>query len=272
MLWQGREVVYWRYNPSAALRVLHGHSNWVEVLAVSSPPAPEIPELFSAGMDKKVKKWELGTKFNPDAIYCNDEYVGHSATILCAAFSDEHSLLCTGSEDTTIRVWQYATDRKRLDIDTVDKYELTEHEERVTGLSCADHILISVSWDQSVRFWDILTGTYQEIWTIEDAHDDYIYDVEFVERAPDGEAINQFATCSADRTIKLWDFAEATGGPQTAEGLPPNGLSHTLSGHTGEVFKVNWNSVHGFWVSGSEDATLRTWSPDGEPVGTVHTR
>ena len=142
MLWQGREVVYWRYNPSAALRVLHGHSNWVEVLAVSSPPAPEIPELFSAGMDKKVKKWELGTKFNPDAIYCNDEYVGHSATILCAAFSDEHSLLCTGSEDTTIRVWQYATDRKRLDIDTVDKYELTEHEERVTGLSCADHILI----------------------------------------------------------------------------------------------------------------------------------
>ena len=41
------------------------------------------------------------------------------------------------------------------------------------------------------RFWDILTGTYQEIWTIEDAHDDYIYDVEFVERAPDGEAINQ---------------------------------------------------------------------------------
>ena len=85
VLWQGREVVYWRYTPSAALRVLHGHSNWVEVLAVSSPPAPEIPELFSAGMDKKVKKWELGTKFNPDAIYCNDEYVGHSATILCAA-------------------------------------------------------------------------------------------------------------------------------------------------------------------------------------------
>ena len=47
----------------------------MEVLAVSNPPAPEIPELFSAGMDKKVKKWELGTKFNPDAIYCNDECV-----------------------------------------------------------------------------------------------------------------------------------------------------------------------------------------------------
>ena len=25
-------------------------------------------------------------------------------------------------------------------------------------------------------------------------------------------------------------------------------------------------------MSGSEDATLRTWSPDGEPVGTAHTR
>ena len=35
-----RDIVYWRYNPHAALRVLHGHKNWVEVLATSAPPAP----------------------------------------------------------------------------------------------------------------------------------------------------------------------------------------------------------------------------------------
>jgi WD40 repeat protein len=60
---------------------------------------------------------------------------------LCALFSDEHSLLFTGSEDMSIRVWQYATEKKRLDLDSVELYELTEHEERVTGLACAEHIL-----------------------------------------------------------------------------------------------------------------------------------
>ena len=211
-------------------------------------------------MDKKVKKWELGTKFNPDAIYCNDEYVGHSATILCAVFSDEHSLLVTGSEDTTIRVWQYATGRKRLDIDSVGLYELTGHEERVTGLTCADHILISVSWDQTIRFWDMLTGTYQEMWTIEDAHDDYIYDVEYVGRAEGGVLkLDQFATCSADKTVKVWDFS-------TRE------LLHTLSGHAGEVYKITWNPMHDLWVSGAEDSTIRTWSLDCAPVNTIHAR
>ena len=29
---------------------------------------------------------------------------------------------------------------------------------QVTGLAAAGHMLISVSWDQSVRFWDVLTG------------------------------------------------------------------------------------------------------------------
>ena len=46
-----------------------------------------------------VLQWELGTKFNPDAIYCNDEYNGHAATILCMAYAAEHKLLATGAED-----------------------------------------------------------------------------------------------------------------------------------------------------------------------------
>ena len=41
----------------------------------------------------------------------------------------------------SIRIWQYATEKKRLDLDSVELYELNEHEERVTGLACAEHIL-----------------------------------------------------------------------------------------------------------------------------------
>ena len=38
-------------------------------------------------------------------------------------------------------------------------------------------------------------------------------------------------------------------------------LLGTLRGHTGEVFKVEWNPTHALWVSGGEDATVRTWAP-----------
>lgn len=272
-----RDIVYWRYNPTAALRVLHGHKNWVEVLAVTSPPGPAIPELFSAGMDKIVKKWELGTKFNPDAIYCNDEYTGHAATILCGCFSDEHSLLATGSEDGVIRVWEYATDQKRLDLDTVEKFELLGHAERVTGLCVAAvrelAVLISVSWDQSIRFWDLREGIEYErpgdgLAVIEDAHDDYIYDVAFCGAGAQGREV--FATGSADRTVKLWDFALCEAG----KGL--GACTAVLRGHEGEVFRVCWDAFHAQWLSGSDDATVCCWEldggEDGAPTHVVPTR
>lgn len=121
------------------------------------------------------------------------------------------------------------------------------------GVHCSCCNRISVSWDQTVRFWDMLTGTYHEAWTIEDAHDDYIYDVEYVGRASDLEKVDQFATCSADRTVKVWDFSTRK-------------VLHTLSGHAGEVYKLTWNRMHSLWVSGGEDSTIRTWSLEGDPM------
>ena len=33
-----RQLLYWRYNPQAAQRVLPGQDNWVEALACTEPP------------------------------------------------------------------------------------------------------------------------------------------------------------------------------------------------------------------------------------------
>ena len=84
VLQANRDIICWHHNSSAALRVLQEHDNWVEVLECTHPKAPFVPELFSGGMGKTVKKWELGTKFNPDAIKSNEEYIGHTAAVLCA--------------------------------------------------------------------------------------------------------------------------------------------------------------------------------------------
>jgi WD40 repeat protein len=112
-------------------------------------------------------------------------------------------------------------------------------------------MLISVSWDQTVRFWDILTG-HQAPYLLEEAHDDYIWDVAYCAES------DTFATASADKTVKVWSMATRA-------------LLGTLRGHGGEVFKVEWNPIHALWVSGGEDATVRTWTPvaDGpQPVWT----
>ena len=44
----------------------------------------------------------------------------------------------------------------------------------------------------------------------------------------------------------------------------------TLIGHEEEVSKVAWNAPLLLWVSGSEDHTVRTWSPDGTVLHTVN--
>ena len=51
-----RQLLYWRFNPASSTRVIQGAEAWIEALACTDPPAPEIPELFSAGMDRKIKK------------------------------------------------------------------------------------------------------------------------------------------------------------------------------------------------------------------------
>ena len=55
-----RQLLYWRFNPASSTRVIQGAEAWIEALACTDPPAPEIPELFSAGMDRKIKKVRLG--------------------------------------------------------------------------------------------------------------------------------------------------------------------------------------------------------------------
>lgn len=79
----------------------------------------------------------------------------------------------------------------------VQSRALLEHTDRVTGLACIGHTLVSVSWDLSLRLWN-LQSALQSVhgasshW-VENAHDDYILSVAF---SPE---LQQIATSSADQ-------------------------------------------------------------------------
>jgi len=155
---------------------------------------------------------------------------------------------------------------------------------------CIDCTLASVSWDLSLRLWDLTSESAASTHVIENAHDDYMLSVAY---SPE---MQQIASASADQGVKLWDFnvdtypgtpdsmsgdlmdkfVYAAAGELTEAKLPtvPDGrlgkrCCGVLLGHTADVSHVKWNSPKRLWVTGSEDHTVRLWSPEGNDLHTI---
>ena len=98
-------------------------------------------------------------------------------------------------------------------------------------------ILASGSSDDTIKLWDIATGTLKN--TLE-GHTDSVRSVAF---SPDGTTI---ASGSYDDTIKLWDVATGT-------------LKTTLEGHKDDVNSVAFSPDGTTIASSSDDTTVILW-------------
>ncbi len=158
------------------------------------------------------------------------------------------------------------------------------HATRVTAVAWSPDSkrLASVSYDKTVRIWDIMTGgnvfTYR-------GHSDRVLSVAW---SPDGKRI---ATASTDRTVHVWDAATGksifthaghASGPVNAVAWSPDGKFIVSAGddktvqiwdvasgnrifiyrdHTGSVITVAWSPDGKHIASGSDDKTVRVWDP-----------
>ncbi|XP_063791045.1 coronin-7 [Pseudophryne corroboree] len=122
--------------------------------------------------------------------------------------------LAIGGEDGRIRVWTIPQDGLKETL-TEPPLVLTAHNERIYTVRfhpCASDILVSSSYDLTVRVWNLKTG--KDVITLQ-GHKDQIFSLAW---SPDGKFL---ATCSKDQRIRIYEPRVSSQPKQ--EGAGPEG-------------------------------------------------
>jgi WD40 repeat protein/GTPase SAR1 family protein len=212
---------------------------------------------------------------------------GHTGWVNSVAISPDGSWAASGSEDTTVRIWDLETGECRA--------TLTGHTDQVLSIAITPDgkRILSGSKDKSVRVWDAgsgqalarLDGHRNDIWSVVALRDNAralsggwdntlrLWDLDSGKCLKTvnvgirdtarvfGSAVNPAGTraLSAHRNgrLRLWDL-------QTGENLV------TLMGHLLAVYSVQIAPDGRYGVSGSLDMTVKVWDLEaGTCVGTL---
>ena len=159
---------------------------------------------------------------------------GHTLAVTSVAFSPDGKTLATGSDDSTVRLWDVAA-RRALGT------PLTGHTNSVRSVAFSPdgRTLATGSYDNTVRLWDV--ATRRAIGGDLTGDTGTVHSVAF---SPDGKTL---ATGSYDNTVRLWDVAT-----QRALGTP-------LTGDTGLVHSMAFSPDGKTLATGSADGTVRLW-------------
>jgi WD40 repeat protein/3',5'-cyclic AMP phosphodiesterase CpdA len=157
---------------------------------------------------------------------------GHTRGVNAVAFSPDGTLIATGSDDRTARIWDASTGAPRT--------TLTGHTDAVRAVAFSPDgtVIATGSADRTARIWDAATGG--ALATLTGSGGGGVRAVAF---SPDGTLI---ATGSDHRTAWIWDAS--TGAPRAS-----------LSGHTDAVRAVAFSPDGTLIVTGSDDGTGRIW-------------
>ncbi len=220
--------------------VAGGHSGYVYGIT----PSPDGRWVATASHDQTVKLWDARTMKLVRTL------TGHTDVVWGIAFSPDSKYLATGSElgqSGDVRLWEVASGREVC--------RFLGHKRQVVSLTFHPRLplLASSSIDGSVCLWDVAArkplGLLHQF-------DQPVYSLAF---RPDGKWL--IAACH-DYRVALWNMEEAP----TALPAAPN---RYLTGHTGPVWSVGFNSDGSNLATGSERGVIILW--DGNTFDQVAT-
>lgn len=215
------------------IRTLSGHSGSIYALAIST----DRQTLVSGSWDNKIKVWNLNTALLQSRVLGSGliyTLEGHAAEVNSVTLSRDGQILASGSEDSTIKLWNLPTGELKI--------TLEKHSDAVKSVTISPDgkILASGSADATIKLWDL--RTYELLHTLKG----HSSSVRATAISPDGQIL---ASGSHDKTIKLWQL-------DTGE------LLRTLEGHWGEVNSLTISSDEQTLISASWDETIRLWHLD----------
>ena len=165
----------------------------------------------------------------------------HRGAINCIAFHPVFSSVATGSDDYTIKIWDWevgelertvkAHTRAVLDVDF--------------GGPRGNILMASCSSDLTIKIWDPL-GDYKNIRTLA-GHDHSVSAVRFIPSTG-----NLLVSASRDHTLRIWDVNTGF-------------CLQTLQGHTAWVRDVAPTYDGRYLLSTGDDMTARLWDISSSP-------
>jgi WD40 repeat protein len=241
--WPGDGTVrVWEVGPRATLPVLHGHTSYVYPVTFS----PDGRWIASGAWDDTVRLWDAAT-----GEACAT--LPHPGVVRTLAYGPDGRWLVTGGDgDDRLRIWDVAMARVRKELSgpgpsvthvvvspdgarvaasTYDDAKIKEYM-IVCDVASGERLLSApgtpLAYSPDGRWLAVLDADAKTV-VLRDArthevavrfngHDALVYGAAF---SPDSRHL---ASCSADRTVRLWDIN--------------SGACHVLRGHTDHVFAV----------------------------------
>ncbi len=196
----------------------------------------------------------IGSSSNNKAGALKETLADHDESINCMALSDDGSMLVTGSEDATARMWSTKTD------ETECIGVLKGHGSYINAVAVCDTFVVTGSADCTLRKWDMTTC---ECLFVYEGHTARIQKIIVT-----GDFI---FTSSYDKTAKAWLFNTE----DIPMGQEEEACIRTFKGHGKGVYPLIYIPTEDFdvtdgatinpgdlLITGSADMCARAWSFD----------
>lgn len=198
----------------------------------------------TASLDRTIKRWnfpgatEIEKSTDIHELVAASSVRGHEKDINIVSVAPNDSLIASGSQDKTVRLWN-ATDLSL-------KATLKGHRRGVWDcqFSPIDRVLATSSGDKTIKLWSL--GDFSCVRTFQ-GHLSSVLRVRFLRTGL------QLVSSGADGLIKLWT-------------IRTNECETTLDGHTNKVWALDSSFEDQLLVSGGADSTLVVWKDNTQQI------